>query len=72
MKDTDEHGEKSHLQMHISYVLAKGHASLPINDLHSDGRIALGLQNIVDQVLGGKVYIAAAVRIVLTEHTLRI
>lgn len=60
----------AYLQMHISDVLAKRHPSLPVNDLYSDGRIALGFEHIVDQVLGCKVHIAAAVRVVLTQHTL--
>ena len=60
----------AHLQMHISNVLAERHSSLPVNDLHSDGRIALGFEHIVDQVLGRKIYVAAAVRVVLTQHAL--
>ena len=60
----------AYLQVHISDVLAKRHPSLPVNDLYSDGRIALGFEHIVDQVLGCKVHIAAAVRVVLTQHTL--
>ena len=60
----------AYLQMHISNVLAKRHPSLPVNDLHSDWCIALCFEHIVDEVLGRKVHIAAAVRVVLAQHTL--
>lgn len=33
-------------------------------------RIALGLENVVDKVLGRKVYIAPAMRVVLAKHAL--
>lgn len=56
--------------MHISYVFAQGYAGLPINDLHSDGRVAFGFEHIIDQVLWGKIDVASAMRIVFTEHTL--
>ena len=56
--------------MHISYVFAQGYAGLPVNDLHSDGRIALSFENIIDQVLWGKIDVASAMRVVFTEHTL--
>ena len=62
----------SHLQVHISNVLAQRYSSLPVNDLHADGRIALGLQDIIDQVLWGEIDIAAAMGVVLTQHTLRV
>lgn len=63
---------KTCLQLHIRDLLADGHASCAVDDFHADGRFALGLEDVVDQVLRRKVDIAAAVWIVLTEHALRV
>ena len=60
----------AYLQMHISNILAERHASLPVNDLNSDRRVALGFEHIINQVFGRKVDVAAAVMILLTQHTL--
>jgi hypothetical protein len=58
--------------VHISDVLSQGHPCLAIDDLHADWGVALGLEDIIDQVLWCKIDIAASVRVVLTEHALRI
>ena len=61
-----------HLQLHILDVLPKGNASGPVDDLHSDGGIALGLEDVIHQVFGSKVHVAPAVGVVLAQHTLRV
>jgi hypothetical protein len=59
-----------YLQVDVCYVFAQRHSCLTINNLHSYWGIAFGLQDIINQILGGKVDVAAPVRVVLTEHTL--
>ncbi len=61
-----------YLEMDIGDVFAQRDTCRPVNDLNADGRIALRLENIIHQILWGKVDIAAPVRIVLAQHTLGI
>lgn len=58
--------------MNISNVLSQRNPCLPINNLHPDWSIAFGLQDIIDEILWSKIYVAAPVRIVLTQDALRI
>lgn len=55
-----------YLEVDVCNVLSQGNPCLPVDDLHSNGSIALGLEDIVDQVLWRKIHIAAPVRIVFT------
>lgn len=61
-----------HLQVHARDVVADGDSSGAVDNLYSDGSLALGLQHVADQVLGRKIDVAAPVRVVLTQYALRI
>ncbi len=60
----------AHLQVDIRDVFPDGDARGAVDDLHPDGRLALGLEHVVDQVLGREVDIAPPVRVVLAQHAL--
>ena len=58
--------------MHIRDVFSQRHACSSVNDLNPDRCFALCFEDIIDQVLGCKIDIAPSVRVVLTEHALRV
>ena len=62
----------TNLQLYIRNVFAERNASRSVNDLNSDWGFTFGFKNIIDQILGSKVDIAASVGIMLTQHTLRV